>query len=342
MKRDLNKRMTGKTGILLAILGLLTALHCAAPTQSQVSDWPGYLEEDPAVEVRTFSLHNRNQLPIPDGKSSYHQQGMQRLADGGWAVSGSDEEYGYLYFTDAEGTIHTKFTVPTDLNLSGSAADLKYNHPGGFQIIGNVLAVGIENTDLRKESYARVVLLDISDPRAPQHLPHLDIVREAEAGKIMSAGAVGITELEDAYLITVGNWDSRRFDFYRTSSKDLQDPATRVSACLGSWIPGEDGNSYQNFNLYVNSAEALYGVGLYSVDRTRHWADFFRLDISDWENIRHQGKRAVEYRGGEEEARFVHAAGSRLDPATSRLEVFSTEAHAHDGVVRCNVWSDKQ
>ena len=327
-------------GLLLLLFGLTTLFHCASPTKTEEKEqaWhQAYIASNP-LEASSFALQNNNQLPIPDGESSYHQQGIQRLADGGWAVSGSDQDNGYLYFTDAEGVIHTKFTVPTDLKLQGEAANLKYNHPGGFQIVGDILAVGIENTDLRRDSYSRVILLDISDPKAPKHLSHLDMVREAESGKIMSAGAVGITELKDSYLIAVGNWDSKRFDFYQTSGKDLQDPTTSVSACLGSWTPGEDGNSYQNFNLYGNVLEELYAIGLYSINRDTDWADILRIDAADWNNIRLQEKEAIEYQGGDEHVRFVHAAGSYYDKETNRFLIFGTEAHLHDGLARCNIW----
>lgn len=323
----------------LWLLGLLFTLACG-PSRSLVQAPRGL--EDLVVsnpeQATVFYLKNDQQLPIPDGNSSFHQQGVQQLADGGWAVSGSDRETGYLYFADADGSIHTKYTVPTDLKLEGEAAALKYNHPGGFQITDNILAVGIENTDLRKDSYGRVVLLDVSNARAPRHLPHLDIVREAEAGRVMTVGAVGITKREDSYLIAVGNWDSKRFDFYQTSANDLRASNTSVSASLGSWTPGEAGNSYQNFNIYPGPSGTLYAIGLYSVNRSRDWADIFELDISDWQQIRIKNKRSIAYRGGEEDPRFVHAAGSCFDPESSRFLVFSVEAHAHNGVVRGNLW----
>lgn len=289
-------------------------------------------------KAEVFRLRNEADLPIPDGQSSFHQQGVQQLADGGWAVSGSDRETGYLYFTDADGRMHTKFTVPTDLKLSGGAADLKYNHPGGFQVTDHILAVGVENTDHRKDSYGRVILLDVRDPRAPKHLSHLDIVRDANPERIMTVGAVGITALKDAYLIAVGNWDSKRFDFYRTSSKDLFDPATTVSPCLGSWTPGAEGNSYQNFNMYADRSGKLLAVGLYSIDRSQDFADIFQLDLSDWNNIRIESKTTIEFSGGETAPHFVHAAGTYYDRQQDRFRVFSVEAHAHQGMVLGNLW----
>jgi hypothetical protein len=154
----------------------------------------------------------------------------------------------------------------------------------------------------------------------------------------MTVGAVGIAEVADAYLIAVGNWDSKRFDFYTTSSSDLTDPTTSVSDCLGSWTPGAAGNSYQNFNIYPGPAGTLYAIGLYSIDRSRDWADIFELDISDWANIQIKDRRSLEFRGGAEDARFVHGAGTAYDRRLSRFQVFSVEAHAHQGVVRANLW----
>lgn len=321
------------------LLGIFFTLACGPSRRlPEIPDGLADLTVSDPTKAEAFYLKNDRQLPIPDGESSFHQQGIQHLEDGGWVVSGSDRETGYLYFAGADGIIHTKYTVPSDLNLEGEAATLKYNHPGGFQITNDLLAVGIENTDDRKDSYGRVVVLDVTDPRLPRHLSHLDIVRNVEVGKVMTVGAVGITEVEDGYLIAVGNWDSKRFDFYKTNSKALRSPDTVVSACLGEWAPGEAGNSYQNFNIYPGQAGTLYAVGLYSINHSRHWVDIFELDISDWNSIRIREKQVVEYQGGLEDPRFVHAAGSYYDHKQSRFWVFSVEAHAHNGVVRGNVW----
>lgn len=319
---------------LLATACLTTGKKGARQPPDWFSAWSGIN----AGVTTPFTLTNVNQLPIPEGNSSFHQQGIQRLENGGWAVSGSDQDNGYLYFTEPDGRIHTKFTFPDDLNLRGAAAQTKYNHPGGFQIAGKVLAIGIENTDLRQASYSRVVLLDVSDPRKPVHFSHLDIVREAVEGAVMSAGAVGITELADRYLIAVGNWDSKRFDFYTTSSRDLGNPETTTSARLGSWTPGPTGDSYQNFNLYGHAPDALFAIGLYSVDRIRDRADAFLLDTRDWEEIRSRQEQSREFTGGTEAPRFVHAGGTSWDAERSRFQVFSVEAHGHGGKITGNWW----
>ena len=291
-------------------------------------------------EATPFTLSNPANLDLPAGPSKYHQQGIQQLPDGGWAVSGSGAEQGYLYFTTADGNIHTIFKMPEDLQLSASARQQAYNHPGGFQITDNILAVGVEYTEDRKASASRVVLLDVSDPRASKHLPHLDIVREAKTDRIMTAGAVALVALENTYLIIVGNWDSKRLDFYQTSSKNLLDGRTTVSDCLGSWEATQEFASYQNINVYGNQRENLHLIGLYSENREQDYADLWTLDCSDWSNIQMNKIDQKHFRGSGDGPKFVHGAGTSYDAKTKQLQVYSVEAHMHENKIRCSLWQN--
>lgn len=322
--------------LYLLLPGLLFPV-LSGPGKRPPVDWPATFSAVAETNAGSFKLLNRYQLDLPQGKSSYHQQGIQRWG-GGWVVSGSGPDKGYLYFASPAGNIHTKYTVPDDLGLPTLGDTLKYNHPGGFQIANNILAIGIENTDLRRDSYSRIVLLDVTDPRAPRHLPHLDIVRPATPEKVMTAGATAITELEDGYLIITGNWDSRRLDFYRTSSKELYDENTSVSGCLGSWEAGVEGKSYQNINVYGNGLDELYLIGLYSVDRSRDIADLLVIDASDWNDIKVRKIAEKEFSGGATAPLFVHGAGSYYDPVEAQLQIYSVEAHSHSDTVWCNLW----
>lgn len=323
---------------------LFLNVGCFSPQADQSVpsiNWPAVFSTTKADEAAGFQVYNPAGLNIPQEGTSYHQQGIQQLSDGGWVVSGSGQEKGYLYFTAADGVIHTVLTMPDDLRISGPGASLKYNHPGGFQLTDHILAVGLENTDHRRDSYSRVVLLDISDPGSPEHYSHLDIIREAEAGRVMTAGAVAITEMEDSYLIVVGNWDSGRLDFYETSSKDLADKKTTVSDCLGSWTPGSEGRSYQNINAYGASPEALYLVGMYSVDRREDRADLLQLNVVDWDNIQLIQKQEKTFAGGTEAPKFVHASGTTFDPESQRFRVYSVEADAEQDTIVGNIWIEK-
>jgi len=334
--------MTRYKLFLLLICGLFFTCSIIRKERTFISRFPGIFTSVPANQATGFTLKNRDKLSIPVDGKSYHQQGVQRLEDGGWVVSGSGQEEGYLYFSAPDGIIQTVLTIPDDLRISGSPSALKYNHPGGFQIAGQILAVGLENTDYRSDSYSRVILLDVSDPKGPRHLSHLDIVRDAEPDRVMTAGDVAIAGLSDSYLLIVGNWSSRRLDFYQTSSKDLSDLNTTMSDCLGSLDFGPDGKPYQNINVYGNSADNLFLIGLYSRDRREDLADLFALDVSDEKNIRVKKIAEKLFSGGVEGPHFVHGGGTFFDFSTGRLLFFSVEAHRHEEEVFCNLWGDVQ
>lgn len=321
--------------LLIIIIGCHPKPSSVGPIHS---DWSMAFASVKEKEARAFSLSNVNNLIIPAGRNSYHQQGIQQLEGGGWAVSGSGEEKGYIYFTDKEGVIHTVYTIPDDLDTPDSEKGRKYNHPGGFQITNNVLAIGVENTDDRKDSYSKIVFLDVSNPKLPKHYSHLDITREVESGKVMTAGAVAITELADSYLVIVGNWDSKRLDFYKSSSKDLADENTQMSQCLGSWIAGDDSKPYQNINVYGDAIGELYLVGMYSKDRQDDWADLFTVDCSDWEDIRLIKSAEKQFSGGSKEAHFVHGSGTTYDAVNHRLLFYATVANRDEGVASCSLW----
>ncbi|MEZ5044512.1 MAG: hypothetical protein R2828_31750 [Saprospiraceae bacterium] len=315
---------------------LVPTLH--APEKQPHINWKAVFEAVPEKAVASFKLSNREQLVLPMGGKSYHQQGIQRLEGGGWVVSSSAQDQGYLYFTSAEGVLQNVWTIPDKLVLSDSSTSLKYNHPGGFQIVNNILAIGLENTDHRRESYARVILLDISDPMAPRHLSHLDIVRPAEEGKVMTAGAVAIAELEDHYLVIVGNWDSKRLDFYQTSSKDLMNEQTTMSACLGSWSAGEDAKPYQNINVYGNRLDELFLIGMYSQERTADWADLFSLQVKEDASIQCTKIAEKYFSGSRTEPHFVHGSGTYFDSVTQELWFFSIAANPQLGESWCQRW----
>src|SRR5262249_34661319 len=62
----------------------------------------------------------------------------------------------------------------TDIRLDGEHGAPAYRHPGGMQILGNVLAVGTENPFNGEKVRATILFFDISDPENPKYLTRFD------------------------------------------------------------------------------------------------------------------------------------------------------------------------
>ena len=288
---------------------------------------------------RSHQIHNKAGFPLPSPTARFHQQGIQALEAGGWAVSGSDADTGYLYFTDPAGSIHTVYR-PADKGK-------KYNHPGGFQITDDILAVGLENTDLRKESYSKIIFLDVREPHSPTPLDHLQINRRQEPGRIMTAGAVGMARMDRHYLVAAANWDSQRIDFYHTvnqsnkedSALDLMNSDVVMSPCFGSWSAGKESKSYQNINLYpAAKSKTCYLVGMYSVDRKVDVADLWLIDYADPAGIRGEKLMEKQFNGDDSGAHFVQGGGTCFDAASGRFSVFAIDGRLVDGQSKIVSW----
>ena len=304
---------------MLFIIMLLTWLSTSSAFAPE-----DFMSVDASISHSSL-VQNKVELPLPFHTSRYHQQGIQALSSGGWAVSGSDVDTGYLYFSDAAGSIHTVYRPVDDA--------LKYNHPGGFQIADDILAIGLENADLRKGSYSKIVFLDVSESRSPTPLDHLEIERPQEAGKVMTAGAVGMTRMDSNYLVVVGNWDSERFDFYRSvGALDLRHPDVAISSCFGNWSAGEESKPYQNINLYPGGKpKTCYLIGMYSVNRKADWADLWLIDFSNPKAILGQKLLERQFTGNDTESHFVQGGGTYFDPTSGRFSIFAVDGHLRDG-----------
>jgi hypothetical protein len=279
-------------------------------------------------------------LSLPSAGTDGHQQGIQRIPSGGFAVSASARDIGYLYFTDAAGGI-VHLHTPSHSN---------FNHLGGFQVVGNLLAIGYERFENRSGGTSRILFYDIADAQAPVALTHLAIARDA-AGQ--TAGAVGLLFAGDRWLAAVLNWDAARLDIYASNGPNLADPNTRFGATpQWTWSKAANGlgpgsidhnwEPYQNINLFPQIGQppqmsALWFVATHT-NGSDDWADLYRLDLSGATPVvTKTGKKHFHNSGGGQS--FVNAAGFRFDPTVSAFEVYAAEAHiGSGGYTRVNRW----
>jgi hypothetical protein len=107
------------------------------------------------------------------------------------------------------------------------------DHPGGMQVLGDVLAVAVECSGRRCKDPARVLFYDISDPsstKAPITSLVLDGSRgePRQHGRASKASSVALTKLVDGrFLVYVGGRHSGRYGHFYVSERSGLDEHTR-------------------------------------------------------------------------------------------------------------------
>lgn len=228
-----------KSYLLVLILIILSSLPGIGQVMESVPKAFALLGAKPAV----FQLDNPIAVPTEKG----HLQGVQLVQINGsdrLLISGSSKHTAYVLQANLQ-TSRTETLIPLMQD--------PFRHAGGIQVSYPYLVVGIE--DNIQKTISKVVLYRLN--RKPQdHLePVITIEREGTA-KRFTAGATGLIPMGDKYLVVVGNWDSRNWDFY------LVDPEQSTSESVGTFEAPSDWASYQSINL-VKDHEAIYAIGLY-------------------------------------------------------------------------------
>ncbi len=142
-------------------------------------------------------------------------------------------------------------------------------HAGGIQLLGDVLAVGLE--DNQNKTRSEVQFWDVATAEAPVQLKHLTISRSG-APKDLTSGAVGLVRRGHDHVLAVANWDSRAVDFYLAPQLPLSDPACRFKF---------------HARWRVDSAKTSDWRRTHDLTRTRPstWLPTHRADCSCWGSI---------------------------------------------------------
>ena len=188
-----------------------------------------------------------------------------------------------------------------------------YQHPGGMQAVGNILAVALESPrqfgkkiDLilcnqdppdtaacdryygyeRAQSETAVHFYDISDPEEPKFRSQF-IPRNSAGENISKVGVVAITPLPNGrYLMVIsGGEHNHTWFFYRSTVNDLSSPNLsweQVRSPLGPVT--EDAHQTLNFlregniegDLYIAGARGHVEFGPFFTDRDR--IDLYKID----------------------------------------------------------------
>ena len=153
-----------------------------------------------------------------------------------------------------------------------------YEHPGGIQMIGDILAVGIDTRKAGSTIFPSAVLFyDCRDPKDPKLMGY---VFESEEPKI---GVVGVAKLPDGrFLMVVTGGDGAFVEFYRsnkssffTSPTGAEDPAFEF-ILHDTWErkdhpgviwPGEPGTIVPGLDIPIPALQSLNFINQKNPDK---------------------------------------------------------------------------
>ncbi|CAJ1387899.1 unnamed protein product [Effrenium voratum] len=194
-----------------------------------------------------------------------HIEGIQRLRTPGYfAFSGATAGSADLFLAQLEGSTSGAVGGAAGKVVKRVTLDTVLTHAGGFQVSGDLLAIGLEaqctpmeRTFMTCRKQSEVRFYDVSDPLDPKRLGSF-IDRPGQ-----SAGAVGIVQQQNGkWLALVGDGDNNNIDMY----VQQEDGSWKLSA---SWNKGEllinagvsgGYKSYQSMNLILQQDGKIFMV----------------------------------------------------------------------------------
>jgi hypothetical protein len=199
--------------------------------------------------------------------------------------------------------------------LAGDGQLPPLRHAGGMQLVGDVLAIGLEDNQLKTRS--EIQFWNVANPLDPKALSHLTI-RRAGAPKEQTAGAVGLLRRATGHLLAVANWDSRAIDLYVSNGKPLDDPLCRfefnarwsaATAGRDDWRPDDVDGSYQSINLVSDAKGAVYLLGFQTNLAGADVVDLFAVELArePGKLLRKVGSKRITLHG---QNHFLYAGGA--------------------------------
>ena len=264
----------------------------------------------------TLLKFSKGSFDLPRGG---HLQGIQMRFDAArdrhvMFLSHDSQTVAYLIIVEfpadltRDGRVIHLHTFPSD----GKSPPLR--HAGGIQLAGSVLAVGLEDNQLKTRS--EVQFWNVSVPEKPTQLEHLTVRRSGPV-KEKTAGAVALVQRVNDHLLAVANWDSRAIDFYKSNGKPLADSECRfehharwsdAEADKANWSPDTAFAPYQAVNFVRQSDDQLYLLGFATDATGKNVVDLFSLDLDQKPGtmLRKTATKIVTLRG---ENRFQFSGG---------------------------------
>lgn len=243
--------------------------------------------------------------------------------------------------------------VVTTIRFDGVSGWPNYGHPGGMQMVGDVLVLALEGPYETGAPPNVVLFINVEDPENPVLLDAFD--EGTVSG--FSAGLVAVTSvLTEAgdlrYVMLVTGETNETVRVYRSRSADLSSSgwdlvATRsesqLESCLGAdWHTGK-GDAHQMLNFVREGSQTgpLYLIGGRNADILPSGDDFidlYRVGMDAYGNpddclLRHLRSTHVTSHpvmGGGDSGNFAAASGTYVSPSLE-LIIYSTEFE-NDGI----------
>ncbi len=288
----------------------------------------------------------------PDVTFGKHWQGVQRLMTGAGrylAISRSIENEstdvsfvvvematrggeGLRFRSNRLNPDHSIFnTAPpvSDRVVWSEPHEAGFDHAGGMQLLGNVLAVPFEGIS----PGSGVVFYDVANPLQPVRLSN--IVPHVVFGGVVSpeAGTATLAKLANgSFLLVIGRADANTLDFYVSTGTD---PRTTGYQWFDTWdedeLTGDDSEfgNYQNLNFVAQCDGTLFMVGTHRDSTTGNdFIDLFRVtnDAVNDVAIEKVAKKHLTCNGN---CDFDAAGGIYVDHV-GQLYVYGT-THDNDG-----------
>ncbi|MBD8487995.1 hypothetical protein IFO69_04460 [Echinicola sp. CAU 1574] len=261
-------------------------------------------------EPEIIIFESKVQVPTAGG----HLQGVQLVEVDGEEklfVSGSSHHQSYIVQLDMASKKAEK-VIPL--------MDEPFRHAGGIQASKGYLIVGIEDNHSRTS--AKVCLYDFQKDDLIKAKPNFMVTRNGEE-KRPTAGATGLLAMDKDFLMVVGNWDARNWDFYELEFGE-KDPSL-----IYSFEAPEDWASYQSINL-LKDKEVIYAIGFYQKGNV-DYADL--ILVSKMENfdpiMRKLSTKSFHCKDGVD---FSGAAGLQVDKA-GNLVFWGTQKNAGKQII---------
>jgi len=268
----------------------------------------------------------------------YHQQGIQKHTSGGFVVSGSAKDNGYLYLTDSTHEIVKILDIEHDHD--------NYNHVGGIQVVDDILVIGYEHLETKNRGTSRVLFYDIENINQPRLIPNLTIQRKSSYS---TAGNVALSRFRDTWLLLVANWDCERLDFYKSTGANLRNEKTVFSPTPDlqwteptrknkkGWID-KNWEPYQNINMFTQTGDtldSLWFIGMHA-KCSINWADLYQLNYGN-NGITITKRNKKMFRSGKKPG-FRWGSGYHYNELTNRFEVYACSERIKEKKCVCNEW----
>lgn len=129
-------------------------------------------------------------------------------------------------------------TTVAYFTFDGEGEFPNYGHPGGMQVVGNILALAVEAPYRSGDPVARFLFIDVSDPEFPEIRSTFD--PPGEMGVL--AGMAGLTPLANGrYLMVVTGGVNKKLWFFESRPTDgTRDGPTDLGAGSLSWVPRDE------------------------------------------------------------------------------------------------------